>query len=71
MEKFRVIVGNIGTVYSGGIQRFAEEKYSEYVKRSKSGCGRAAGEGVVLLERDNIKREYVGNLGESDDRIDR
>ena len=70
MEKFRVIVGNIGTVYAGGIQRIAEQTYDEYVSQSKANYGRAAGEGVIFLQYGKIKHEYIGHCGESDSRIE-
>jgi len=70
MEKYRVIVGNIGTVYAGGIHRTADQCFEHYRDLSKAGVGRGAGEGVLMLERGRIKREFVGSLGDVDDRID-
>lgn len=70
MEKFRVIVGNIGTVYAGNNYMQAMAKFSSYAKDSRNNYGRAAGEGVVLLHDGEIKREHIGNLGESEDRIE-
>lgn len=46
MEKFRVIVRSIGTVYAGGIERFAEEAYAKHL---------GGGHDVVLLNRGKIK----------------
>ena len=65
MEKrdaFQVIVGNIGTVYSGNQFMVASCKYQSYVKASKSGVGRAAGESVVMMHHDEPRLEYIGTL---------
>jgi len=61
MEKFRVIVGSIGTVYAGGIERIAEEKYAEHL----GGPNRA-----LLLQHGMIKAEYIGNGMESKERVE-
>jgi hypothetical protein len=50
MEKFEVIVGNIGTVYSGTNRHEAEGAYNEYVVASKLKAGRAAGEQVTMMK---------------------
>lgn len=49
MGNFRVIVGNIGTVYDGASKRDAIREYNEYVDISLSGYGRAGGEAVTLI----------------------
>ena len=56
--EYQVIVGNVGTVYSGSNWREAGKSYREYIAISKSGCTRAAGEQVTLMENGEIKREY-------------
>ena len=57
---FELVVGNIGTVYSGNNIMVAEQKFFSYVKDSKANYGRAAGEPVVLFHRGQIRREYQG-----------
>lgn len=65
MDKFQVIVGNIGTVYSGNNIMQASAKFSAYVKLSKSGNGRAAGEDVTMMHNNEIRQEYVGTIAQS------
>lgn len=57
---FEVLVGNIGTVYSGPMLKEALEYYGEYRRQSKTGYGRAAGESVVLLQDGEIRKEHHG-----------
>ncbi len=56
-----ILVGNIGEIQA---QSHAEAKrvFREYVAQSKSGCGRASGEPVTLLENGNPIREYFPSL---------
>jgi hypothetical protein len=58
MEKFRVIVGNIGTVYAGNNYMAAMGKFSLYVRASKATTGSAAGESVTLQHNGETKKEY-------------
>ena len=60
MAKFEVIVGNIGTVYSGSNFMVAQSKFSSYVKDSKANYGRAARESVTLMHNSKIRREHIG-----------
>ncbi len=46
---FEVIVGNVGTVYSGYSRQEAERKYDTYAAISRSGVGRAGNEEVTLM----------------------
>jgi RNA-splicing ligase RtcB len=62
MAKFEVVVGNIGTVYSGNNFMQAQTKYSTYVKQSHDEYGRAAGEPVTLFHNGDIRSEYAGTL---------
>ena len=55
---YRVIVGNIGTVYDGGELSKAKEAFKEYKAQSVEGCGRAASEPVTLMVADEILCEY-------------
>ena len=57
---YEVIVGNIGTVYSGPNGFTANHTYSSYVKSSKSSVGRASGEDVTLIKNGDIQKEYFG-----------
>jgi len=56
--RYQVIVGNIGTVVDTDQYKEALMTYSTYKKDSLSGYGRAAGERVVLMDRDEVKREH-------------
>ena len=58
---YEVIVGNIGTVYSGDSQTEADEVYMTYVGNSQHGSGRCAGEDVTMLRNGDIIREYIGS----------
>ena len=58
--KFEVVVGNIGTVYSGNNFMVASSKYSAYVENSKSGKGRAGGEAVTMFHNGEIRYEHAG-----------
>lgn len=62
MDKFEVIVGNIGTVYSGNNFMVASSKYNTYVKQAKAHHGRAAGEDVVLMHCGHVRLEHVGYM---------
>lgn len=56
--KCEVIVGNIGMVYSGTSPEQAGIAFDEYVKQSKAGVGRAAGEPVTIMADGSITQEY-------------
>ena len=60
-EHYSVVVGNIGTVYSGSSRADALAAYNEYVEQSTTDYGRAAGEGVTLLDGDQIVKEFDGD----------
>ena len=62
MNKFQVVVGNIGQVYDGNNYMQASGKYRSYVKDSKANYGRAAGEPVTLFHNGEIRSEYFGML---------
>jgi hypothetical protein len=60
-----IIVGNIGTVYSGNIAADAGKVYREYVLSSAaatSSSGRAAGEDVTWMRDGEVFREFIGKL---------
>lgn len=65
-SEYEVIVGNIGTVYSGPNSKIARKTFSTYVKQSKTGYGRAGGEDVTLMkDREIIKEHYGDNMIEN------
>jgi hypothetical protein len=72
-ECYQVIVGNIGTVYSGDDLEEAERVYEVYVKQSQSGVGRAGRENVLLLrDNDDALQEFdydlfAGNVADAAD----
>ena len=57
-QLFEVIVGNIGTTYSGPSRKIALEHYSEYKKQSMYHYGRAADEDVTLMCDGEVLYEY-------------
>ena len=60
--KYQVIVGNIGTTYTGDSKAIAFETYKEYVQQSQTRGMRASGETVVLLVNGEVEKEFVGSL---------
>jgi hypothetical protein len=58
--ELEVVVGNVGSVYKGFSSLEADKTYKEYVKQSKSGSGRAAGESVTLLVDGEVQNEFEG-----------
>ena len=65
-RKHQVVVGNIGTVYSGSDAESAENAWTEYVKQSQSERGRAGGEDVTWFLDDEIHQEHLGTLDKND-----
>ena len=69
---YSVIVGNIGTTYSGYCKRTAQIHANGYIDLSKRGAGRAGGESVILMETtpqgdQTILREHHGTQTEDTD----
>lgn len=56
--EYQVIVGNLGTVYSGPSRRMAQTTYAVYVKGSKKGYCRYWKEPVTLIAGDEIADEF-------------
>lgn len=54
-----IIVGNIGTVYSGSNDKIARDKFKTYVATSKVSGNRASGECVYWMKDGEIHKEYV------------
>lgn len=69
---YEVVVGNVGTVYSGGSLKKALAKFRAYVEESRAGhpdgsAGRASGEDVTLFRDGDIFKEHVGFLSREED----
>lgn len=65
-----VVVGNIGTVYSGPSSLEAHRVYLAYRDQSVSGSGRAGGEDVTWLRDGEVYAEHEGAAdpqGDDDD----
>ena len=58
-DKYSVMVGNIGEVYSGYSEDEAREAYAEYAEQSKEEYGRAAGEFVTMFLAGEIVKEHI------------
>jgi hypothetical protein len=65
-QPFEVLVGNIGTIYSGNNYMTACCKFQAYVTLSRTNSGRAAGESVTILQGGEIRKEYFGTLEDQD-----
>jgi len=59
MANFELIVGNIGTVYTGRNKREANRLFRHYQELSESNTGRAGKETVTLFADNEIVHEYV------------
>ncbi len=59
---YRVIVGNVGTVYDGPELKEALKHFKEYKEQSMMGYGRASYEEVTLMQDDEIKYEFRPKL---------
>jgi hypothetical protein len=59
---YQVLVGNIGTVYTGKDRSEADRLFAVYVEQSQSLRGRAGGEPVTLFEDNEIIREHEGEV---------
>jgi hypothetical protein len=61
-----VVVGNIGTVYSGTSRETAGEAFQTYAEQSETNYGRVAGETVTWLDNGEIVKEHVGRLEQAE-----
>ena len=59
---YEVIVGNVGSVYSGKDKAEAERVYAEYVEQSNSLLGRAGGEEVTMMVDGELEKEHVPTI---------
>lgn len=64
MAQYSVVVGNVGTVYTGTDRREALAEFEACKGASIGNVGRMAGESVTLFEDSDILREYQGNADE-------
>ena len=64
-KTYQVIVGNIGTTYTGNDKVIARETFKEYVGQSQTAHMRASGETVTLLVDGEVEKEHAGSLAES------
>lgn len=55
---YEVAVGNIGVVHTGNVRAEARAVYNGYVKKSRSGEGRGAYEGVTLFKNSEVLVAY-------------
>lgn len=60
--QYEVVVGNIGTPYSGIHLKDALTTYKEYKTQSVTNYGRAAGEQVTPFKDGEPLYEYAGTL---------
>ena len=71
MSKYEVVVGNVGTVYSGLDLARANSAFRVYMVDSQEGCGRAAYETVTLICDGEVVREYNDMHAFTDETFDR
>lgn len=62
LPRYELTVGNIGTVYRGPLETTARMEFNEYVRLSKAGFGRVAGEPVTLFKDGEIIKEHTPEL---------
>lgn len=61
-KHYEVLVGNIGTVWSGSNGAEAMREYGQWKRLSKGTQGRASGEDVTLFKDGEILFEHHGRL---------
>jgi hypothetical protein len=62
-NKYEVIVGNVGNVYTGQSHQDAFAVYADYVQRSELlGAGREAGEDATMFQDGEPTHEFTGRL---------
>lgn len=64
---YEVIVGNIGTVYTGNKYAEALAEFAEYQRQSIGGEGRAGGEDVTIMRDGEPYREHAGKRQAEED----
>ena len=61
MNKYQVIVGNIGTIYDGDNLKEAAKEFENAMFSSEGGYGRMAGESVTLWADGEPDHEFQGS----------
>ena len=65
MNKYQVVVGNVGQVYDGNNKREALKTYKQYVQQSMERTSMwTEGEPVTMFSNGEISAEYFGKQGE-------
>lgn len=59
-----VVVGNVGTVFTGTNGFIANSVYQSYTGKSVSGLGRVSNEPVTLMRDGEIRKEFIPEGGE-------
>ena len=59
---FSVVVGNVGTVYSGDNERVARKEKNDWIRISRGSHHRASGEPVTLFCDGEIIAEHPGRI---------
>jgi hypothetical protein len=58
-DHYELIAGNVGMVHQGNDKEMAHCLFVDYVERSQSGRGRAAGEPITLLKNGEILLDFL------------
>lgn len=66
-NEYMLIVGNIGTVYTGHNGFEANTLFQSYVSASHAKHGRASGEDVTLFKNGEPHREYIGRYSREEE----
>lgn len=67
MEKYQIVISNIGTVWTGENGFTARTEYGQYVALSEEAYGRMAGENVTLFQNREPLFEHAGYLHAHDE----
>ena len=64
MEKYSLIVGNIGTVCESDSEPYIVRMFESYKEMSQKDYGRAAGESVILMDNhlESPHKEHIGSI---------
>lgn len=65
MNKYQVIVSNLGTVVDTDNENEAINTYNHFVSMSKDGIGGPSGEDVTLMNDGTIAKEHLGGLNDT------
>lgn len=67
VHNYDIVVGNIGTVYSGTDRAQAKTAFDTYLAQSKANSGRAAGESVAWMVDGEERQGYIGTNAHDND----